>query len=222
MNRRDASPDYKRIYTIVKLLFEKTTHFSYGPLDETFYTMRVYETAKVIMSKMKRPVKQQLVLVAALLHDTGKTKMDMKRFENQATKEEEWRKHPLLSVPVARNILKKLGHSTAFIDDVCYLVEHHADRLTMQEKSVELQVLQDADLLADTGIAGVIRPFLYGGKHGRSTIFTIEYLQSITDRVEEDGMLNLLVSKRMAAKKTRDVQRLVEQLSKEIDSDLLE
>jgi len=52
MNSIDKNPNYKQIYKFVKDKFNKTTYFKNGPFDETYYTLRVYESAKEIDSDL--------------------------------------------------------------------------------------------------------------------------------------------------------------------------
>ena len=226
MNQIDENPNYKEIYNIVKGLFEASEHFYFGPFDETYYSLRVYETSKEIIALLNSEVNVQLVLVAAILHDVGKTTLDsVKVFTPKGKTEEamkEWEQHPKLSVPIARKILSEMGHSEEFITEICYLVEHHDCRGDeMESRSVELQILQDADLIADYGFAGFIRPFLYGGKFSRKIIDTIRYLQTETNEVEKKGKLNLEVSKEIAKRKIELEKRLIKEISLDLESDLL-
>ncbi|MBU0457387.1 MAG: HD domain-containing protein [Nanoarchaeota archaeon] len=175
MNNTDNNPNYKKIYQIVKDEFLKTELFFSGPFDETYYSLRVHEMVKEIIEQIKDNCKVQQILVAAILHDIGKIKLDVSRlFDSNKkldTAQDEWNKHPKLGVPIAKEILEKLGHSEEFIDEVCYLIANHDQRgEKLKIKSLELKILQDADLIADCGFAGFIRPFLYGSKFQRSVI----------------------------------------------------
>jgi HD superfamily phosphodiesterase len=226
MDKIDKNPDYKKIYSIVKDLFESTEHFYHGPFDETYYSLRVYESCKEIINKIDQKVLEPIILVAAILHDIGKTQIDTKKVFSPAGKTDgaikEWKRHAELSVPVAKKILTKLGHSEQFIDEVCYLVENHDKRRNeIKNKSIELKILQDADLIADCGFAGFIRPFLYGSKFSRQIIGTIEYMQNEMNRVEEEHLLNLVVSKNIAKKKMLLEKKLITEISTDINSDLL-
>ncbi len=226
MNQIDENPNYKEIYNIVKGLFEASEHFYFGPFDETYYSLRVYETSKEIIDLLDQKINVQLVLVAAILHDVGKTTLDtVKVFSPKGKTEEamkEWKQHSKLSVPIAKRILSEMGHSEDFIAKVCYLVEHHDHRGDkMKDNSLELQILQDADLIADCGFAGFIRPFLYGGKFSRKIIDTIKYLQSETNKIEKKGILNLEVSKEIAKRKVELEKRLIKEISLDLNSDLL-
>ncbi len=226
MNQIDKNPNYKEIYNIVKGLFEASEHFHFGPFDETYYSLRVYETSKEIIKHLDQKVNIQMVLVAAILHDVGKTILDtVKVFTPRGKTEDamkEWRKHSKLSVPIAKKILSEMGHSEEFIAEVCYLIEHHDHRKDgIENKSVELQILQDADLIADCGFAGFIKPFLYGSKFSRNIMDTIKYLQTETNEVEKKGKLNLEVSKEIAKRKVELEKRLIKEISLDLESDLL-
>lgn len=227
MNSIDKKPNYKKIYQIARNRFDKTTHFKHGPYDETYYTLRVYESAKEIIKRLNKKVKVQQVLVASILHDIGKTKLKSSRIFGQnaipTNASEEWQKHAKLGVPISKNILKKLGHSENFIAEVAYLIKNHdLRRDKIKEKSIELQILQDADLIADCGFAGFIRPFLYCGKfNSQSIIGAINYIKKEENRVEKEGMLNLNISKKIAKSKIQTEKKLIEGISKEIDSALL-
>ena len=226
MNTIDKNPNYKEIYNLVKELFESTEHFYHGPFDETYYSLRVYETCKEIITELEQEVSTVVILTASILHDIGKTKTDPVKVFTPLGKTDdamkEWKRHPKLGVPIAKKILTEMGHSEEFIEKVCYLIENHDNRRDeIKNKSIELQILQDADLIADCGFAGFIRPFLYGSKFSRQIIKTIKYLQTEINRVEEDGLLNLNVSKTIAKRKIELEKRLIKEISSDIDSDLL-
>lgn len=225
MNNIDKNPNYKKIYLIVKEKFDKSSHFNHGPFDETYYTMRVYESAKEVVSKLNKKVRVQQLLVAAILHDIGKVNLKSSklftRFSLADKHMEEWHKHAKLGVAIATKILKKMGHSPQFIDEVNFLIEKHDLRENkIKEKSLELQILQDADLIADIGFAGFIRPFLYSGKFSRPIIDTINYVKT-EDRTFGGNRLNLKISKLIAKKEMKIQRKLIKEILTEIDSDLL-
>jgi HD superfamily phosphodiesterase len=224
MNKADKKPDYKKIYRIVKHRFDETSHFSHGPFDETYYSMRVYESSKEIIKGLNKKVNVQEVLVASILHDIGKTKLKTSKiFGGKMLREnlhEEWNKHAKLGVPMARRILKKLGHSDEFIERVCYLIENHPLRgKLLNKRTLELKIIQDADLIADIGFAGFTRPFLYSGKFKRSIEGAIRYVQK-EDRTHGFKEINLKVSLMLAKKEMKLQKKLAKEILKDIDSDL--
>ena len=226
MNEIDKKPDYKKIYQFVNNEFRKTIHFKHGPFDETYFTLRVYESAKEIIEQLNERLNVEEVLVACLLHDVGKVKLDSSKLfsEHNVLKSfsEEWHRHPNLSVDIAKTFLKTQGHSELFIENVCYLIDRHdlrGDKL--QERSIELAVVQDADLVADIGFAGFIRPFLWCGKFtDQSVIGSINYVKT-EDRTNDSTMLNLEVSKSIAKREMKIQDELIKEISKDIDSELL-
>jgi HD superfamily phosphodiesterase len=184
MNEADKRPDYKKLYRIACSYFEKKKgHFASGPLDETFFTLRVFETAKDLIKLIKVKAKEKEILTATLLHDIGKSKLNIKKIitKNGFTENilEEWHRHPKLSAKLAKPLLKKLGHSKEFTENVCYLIENHDKRENFSgKKSLELQIVQDADYIGDTGFAGFVRPFTWSGKFKRPIIEQIKYMKN--------------------------------------------
>ncbi len=231
MNEKDARPDYKKLYRSACKFYKKTVYFWFGDFDETFFSMRVFETAKDIISLLDVPVKKSVVLTATILHDIGKSEIDEQFVFNSLShgkgrmllrEKNEFRTHPKKSVPLAKNVLKRMGHSSEFISEVCYLIEHHDMRgKKMSSRSIELQIMQDADIVSDCGLADLMRIFSFAGQFKRSLIDSIYYAMTRKNRVDEDGNLNLEVSKQLAKEKMTEYWKLVGKLKKELDSELL-
>ncbi len=226
MNTKDKKPDYKKIYHFVKKQFDKTNHFRHGPFDETYFTLRVYESTKEIVAKISKKVNQQELLVAALLHDIGKTKLRASKLFGKSGllkgARREWSRHAKLGVPIANKLLRRLGHSEQFISDVGYLIAHHDLRgAALTKKSLALKIIQDADLIADIGFAGFVRPFLFSGKFNKySVIGSIEFLQK-EDRTDLGKNLNLKISRAIGCREMKIQTALARQMAKDIATDLL-
>ncbi|MBU1252388.1 MAG: HD domain-containing protein [Nanoarchaeota archaeon] len=226
MTDQDKKPDYKEIYKIVKDLFEKVDFLSYGPFDETYYTLRVFNVAEKIMNQLDEKCDKEAILVAALLHDVGKIKLNFdllfKGGEFLGSFSEEWRKHSKISVEFAGEILANLNYPSDFLTRVLYLIENHDLRGDkMKERTIELKVLQDADLIADLGMTGFIRPFLYGGKYKRSVIKSIAFIKT-EDRTAGGTKLNLELSKKIAKKEMDTQKRLVDEISEGLKNSYFE
>ena len=223
-NPKDEKPDYKTIYGEVVKLFKKTTYFHHGPFDETYYTLRVYETCKKIIKELqKKEIRKNIVFTAAILHDVGKIKLKTsKMFGKEGFKQGahyEWYKHANYSVEIAERILEKHGHSKHFISEVSFLIQNHDRRKhKIKNKTLELQVLQDADLISDCGFSGFIRPFLFSGMFNQSIINSIKYVGG-EDRIGDN--LNLVVSKQIAKKEMKLQRDLAKKMLKHIKSDIL-
>ena len=219
-----SPPDYKKLYEIVCDLYSNTEHFYYGQWDETFYTLRVFETCKDLIKKTKTTVEEEIILTAAIFHDIGKTKLDT---EEKIKKD--WDNHPTYGAQITREILTNQSFENDFIEKVVDLVKHHDDRPNKVDmiRSEELKILQDADLLADMGIASFVRPFLYSGKNKRKTLENVNYIKS--ERRSNGGIskenlyrLNLKISKRVAKKLMREADKLDDKIYKMTQSELVD
>lgn len=223
-NKIDDNPDFKKLYKEVVSLYKKTNLFSHGPFDETYYTLRVYETSKIILKKLNdKNIRRNLVLVSAILHDIGKIKLrSTKLFSKDGftkSAKYEWYKHSLYSVDIAEKILKKQGYSAEFIDDVLHLVRNHDRRKhKVKNRNIELMVLQDADLISDCGISGFIRPFLFSGMFKQSIIQSAKFIMK-EDRISDK--INLDVSKKIANKEMKVQRKLAKNILSAVESDLI-
>ncbi len=219
--------NYAELYQIVKKLFEQSPYLSSGPLDETYYTLRVFIEAEnliKILSQNACKFDEELVLISSLLHDIGKSELTMFKSgtDNFSTGNKEWSTHPKKGVSIAKKILNELNFENDFIKKVSFLVANHDKRLDFKgEKSIELKILQDADLLADIGMSGFIRPILYAGQKKRSTIETITYLQNDKGQIDELNKLNLEISKEIAIKKLQRQRELSLELKATLNSSLI-
>ncbi len=227
MNNADKKPDYKKIYKISCKFFTKKGRFSSGAFDETFYTLRVFETAKQLIKELGEKVKTEEVLTATLLHDIGKSKLKLKKvFRKDGWREdfrEEWHKHPKYSAELAKPLLKKLGHSQEFIENVCYLIENHDKRDNFSgEKSLELKIVQDADYVGDTGFAGFIRPFGYSGSFKKPVISQIQYMNIEGNSRMKPEKLNLKESIKLIKENDKLEKSLLKSMNSLIDSELLQ
>ncbi|MHA1440787.1 MAG: HD domain-containing protein [Candidatus Heimdallarchaeota archaeon] len=216
--------NYRKLYEIVCDLYSSTDHFYYGQWDETFFTLRVFETCKDLIKKSKEDLEEEVILTAAIFHDVGKTELDT---EEKIKKN--WDNHPKLGAKLTRRILKEQGYENEFIDKVVDLVKHHDNRPGKVEmiRTEELKILQDADLLADMGIASFIRPFLYSGKNKRKTVENINYTKAerkSNGNLSKENIyrLNLKVSKRMAKKMINEANKLNDRIFKMTQSELID
>lgn len=226
MNEIDKNPDYRRLYKIAVKFFKKKHYFCSGPLDETFFTLRVFESAKDIIKLIPEKINKEGILTATLFHDIGKSKLKINNLfkkNNWAPNHlEEWHKHPKLSAEFAKPILKKLGHSDEFISEVCYLIENHDKRDNFARiKSLELKIVQDADYIGDTGFAGFIRPFLWSGKFKRSVIEQLQYMKNSNNSRLDLSKINLEISKELIKKNSEIEKELKKNIFELINSELI-
>lgn len=93
-----------------------------------------------------------IVRTAALLHDVAES-ADRER-------------HHLRGAQRAREVLA--GHPGEFVDAVAHAIEAHRFRHDPQPRTIEAQVLSDADKLDAIGAIGIGRAFAYAGAAGTS------------------------------------------------------
>lgn len=231
MKGTDKTPNYKELYHVVQNIFKNSEHFYWWPYDETYYTLRVFETAKEIIKRGKLETKCNVpaILVACLFHDTGKCNINPSLVcTNQPLTPEgkrEWKKHPQCSGPIARKHLSEMGYSNEFVNEVVHLVTSHDDweeKKQNNQKSLELQVLQDADLLGDIGMASFIRVLIFAPKFKLSIIESIRHLQKKPARFKKEDYLSLNISKKIAEEKIAFQHQLIKEIGDDIKSELLD
>lgn len=228
MPYQNNEPNYKELYDIVVEMYNKIDFLSHGPFDETYYTLRVFNVAEKIINQLENKCDKEVILVSALLHDVGKVGLDFSKVfkdgEFQGSFSEEWRKHSELSVKYAKEILEELKYPEEFIEKVLFLIENHdlrGDKMPEDKRTLELKILQDADLIADLGMAGFIRPFLYGGKFKRGVINSIKFVKT-EDRTAGGTKLSLEISKGIAEKEMENQRRLVKEISEGLNNSFFE
>jgi len=112
------------------------------------HVMRVFALALRIAAA--EGADQTVVGTAALLHDIGESRGR--------------RDHHLYGATMAREILA--DQPDAFVDAVCHAIEAHRFRAEPAPRTLEAQIVSDADKLDAIGAIGVARVFAYAGARG--------------------------------------------------------
>lgn len=141
-----------------------------------YHAERVFNNALYIQSKEQSGDKY-IIGVSALIHDvcrpwekeTGKS-----HFGDEALER-------------IREMLAGVVEDKTVINDVLNVVRLHDiyDWNNPQEKSIELQIMQDADNLDAMGALGIGRTFAFGGAHGRNMYIPGESLDFDNDFVDD-------------------------------------
>ncbi len=119
-----------------------------------FHIERVYKTALKIASQEQ--VDQQIVALAALLHDIADPKFN----DGDET----------IGPKITREFLTAQHVDSKTIDHVEKIVQHMSFKNSLEPQSfnsLEMQVVQDADRLDAIGAIGIARCFNYGGYKNR-------------------------------------------------------
>ncbi|GAB4447746.1 MAG: HD domain-containing protein [Anaerolineae bacterium] len=95
-----------------------------------------------------------IVRTAVLLHDTERARADREGGD-----------HAEMAAARARTLLA--GADPAFVEAVAHAIHAHRFRNDMTPRTLEAQVVFDADKLDAIGAVGVARAFSFGGLHGQ-------------------------------------------------------
>ncbi|MCH7966806.1 MAG: HD domain-containing protein [Thaumarchaeota archaeon] len=182
------------------------------------HTMRVYKNAQQICKKEK--ANEPLVLCAALLHDlVSHSKSD---------------KHSKLSsiesAKKSKKILEKFDFSKKDITIISDAIRDHSFSQSKIPKTLEGQILQDADRLDALGAIGIARVFATGGSLKRpfyniddpfckqripdDKTWTIDHFYQKLLKLE--SLMNTKSGKAEAKRRTRILKEFLNQLKQEL------
>lgn len=203
----------EQIYSrIIEFLEEELGHDTSGhSLD---HAIRVYKNAKAIL--MLEGGNERIVLISALVHDV----IDPKLFDNHREQQAK-----LLI------FLQTLGCSQSELEQIFYIIENISYKGGNGEpvKTLEAQIVQDADRLDAIGAIGIGRTFMYGGSKGSKmydeNISVMEFEDEATYRNHQGtvinhfyeklfklkDLMNTETAKRLASKRHEFMVKFVEQ-----------
>ncbi len=163
---------------------------------DTAHTMRVYRNAMALAAR--EPCDRQIVALAALLHDADDPKLF--RTDDNAN---------------ARAFLTRHGVGEDRINQIINAVNSvsFSKNKEKRPKTIEGQIVQDADRLDAIGAVGIARTFAFGGRHGRTLEDSIghfhEKLLLLTDR------MNTPAAKALAEQRHRFLLEFLREWEKE-------
>ncbi len=182
------------------------------------HTMRVYKNAQKICKKEK--ANEKLVLSAALLHDIVSYPKSDKRSKTSSIK----------SATKSKQILEKLDFSKEEIIIISDAIRDHSFSQNKIPKTLEGQILQDADRLDALGAIGIARVFATGGSLKRpfyniddpfckrripdDHTWTVDHFFAKLLKLE--SLMNTKSGKKEAKKRTRILKEFLNQLKQEV------
>jgi len=124
---------------------------SEDPAHDLSHFKRVVKTAKQLCALEK--ARAEIVIPAAWLHDfVIIPKNDPRR--SQASR---------ISATEAKKFLREIGHPEKDLEDIGHAIEAHSFSADIEAKTLEAQIVQDADRLDGLGAIGVARCFATAG-----------------------------------------------------------
>lgn len=146
--RRDASRDVmlKKILDEA-MMYYRSSHHDFSHVE------RVYNLAMRIARELPGSIDLEVLKIATILHDVARHLEDEGLIED----------HAYEGAKIARGILEKLNFPREKIDEVAYCISVHRFRKGEKPRTVEAQILQDADRLDAIGAIGIARAFARGG-----------------------------------------------------------
>ena len=115
-----------------------------------FHTMRVYNNAKLLVSK-NSDADFEICELSALLHDVDDRKISPETTKNKDN---------------ARKFLKENNIDDETTERICKIIGQISFSDGLIPDTLEGKIVQDADRLDAIGAIGIARTFAYGGNHG--------------------------------------------------------
>ena len=190
--------------------FHKLSH------HDKHHTARVYSLAVHIAGKENADL--DVVRAAALLHDIARALEDEGKITDHAAE----------GARMAKQILEEVGFPNEKIPKVLHCIEAHRFKKGMKTKSLEAQILQDADRLDIIGAIGIARVFTRGGwsnipihdpaippkeKYDGSSSTSVNHLREKILKVKDT--LNTATAKALAEDRHEFTQQFLDTLLKE-------
>lgn len=141
----------ERVRPIARSYFDERA----PPAHDWYHVQRVEQLADRLAVD-RSDVDEQVLGLAALLHDVGRSREDAGEIEDHA----EW------GAREARRLLSDLEVEPDVVDAVCHCIRAHRFSNDVEPETPEAMVLSDADNLDALGAIGIARTFSHGGVVG--------------------------------------------------------
>lgn len=203
-----------------KIQRETDQYFRHSHHDKT-HVQRVYNLALRIAEE--EHADPDVVKASVLLHDIARAMEDEGKIAD----------HAVESAKMARKILGDVGFPRKKIESVVHCIETHRFKKGMRTRSLEAQILQDADRLDILGAIGIARVFARGGwsnmplydpevppkrKYDGKSLSSINHIYEKILRVKET--MNTERAKRMAQERHEFVVGFLDRFLKEWNGEI--
>lgn len=179
-----------------KLQFETTGH-------DYLHALRVRKNALFIMEKTS--ANTEVVEVACLIHDLIDHKLDLKY---------------TYSLPTLHKKLVGIGYDSEFIEEVLDIIQNISFSKNGKPRTIEGEIVQDADRLDALGAIGIARTFAFGGKNNKLIYGDPNKRDSVNHFYEKllhlEHMMNTNSAKLIAKERTEYMRDFLDKFYEEI------
>lgn len=169
------------------------------------HTERVYRWAMMLAEDFAGEIDMEALQMATILHDIG-----------YSTNKEDMRNHAADGAVIAREYLEGIGYPKDKTEFICHLIARHSDKGILWDENtpMELVLLQEADLLDDTGAHGIIMDaWIRATKEDVSFEAILEHIKKFTWRFMQNNPMRTEKARRIWEEKKELTNRFVESLS---------
>ncbi len=159
------------------------------------HTERVIEICRILGTKLGADM--DILMPAAILHDVGR------KYDNHAQRGAE----------IAREILQDLDYSK--VDEIVHVIDVHSFSAGGKAKTLEAQILSDADKLDAMGAMGIYRAAQYSVEHKRDQEEFINHFHEKLLKLKD--LLYTGEAKKLADKRHIFMRQYLAQLDKELN-----
>lgn len=203
MNKKDI----KKLKELAKPYFKK------GDSDRWMHTLRVLDIARFLQKKEGGNL--DVIEAAAILHDIA-----LSRTWKEGDGESKGLCHAAESSKLAEQILKKEGFSEDKIKKIKHCIEVHRWSKGLKPKTIEAQIIKDADRIDAIGAVGLARAFDYGAYNGRPLISktefsTLDHIKKKLTKIDADSV-GTKTAKKIIKNRHNFVVLFAEQFEKEL------
>ena len=187
---------FEPVIEAAKIYIEELFASNAGGHDAA-HTLRVYQNA-MLLADCLPDCDRTVVALAALLHDAD----DYKLFDTKNNAN-------------ARTFLKGQGVPQKTADRICEAVNSvsFSQNRGRRPRTIEGQIVQDADRLDAIGAVGIARTFAYGGEHGRSLEESVAHFHEKLLLLKNE--LNTETARRLAEPRHAFLERFLEEYGQE-------
>ena len=198
MRLEEVASRYPRVAAVLKLVRAVMPRDFVHGLP---HVLRVTQLA-LKLAEGRSDVDVEVLTLAALLHDLGRA------FSG--------RHHAEVSAEVAEELLRSMGLSDEKLEKVVNAILSHSYSLGVKPRSIEAEILSDADKLDALGAIGIARVFGLSALWGRGLEESLEHFK--------DKILKLpkLMYTDRGRRLATDRVRIVEEFLKELERELAE